>query len=184
LGNQTGNATFVPPIIATKQNMVFLVTETDTTSGLTTSQSVTISLAPFTDAVAINSAAWRGIVSRVGAPAEFGKFNMIATSNANTAPVPAPAGMTMNATLTARLANGTVSAPVTIPMLFTPADLPGTTFPVCGATPCWVGDTFNVILDTSGGLPGVFVPPDTITVNSSLGGTATILLGNPVYSIR
>jgi len=117
----------------------------------------------------------------VGAPAEFGKFNLTATSNASVA---VPTGMTMNATLTARLANGTISAPVTIPLLLTPADLPGTAVPVCGATPCWVGATVNVILDATGGTPGVYVAPDTITVKSSLGGTSTILLGNPVYTIR
>jgi|GEM_PF-1261860 len=182
-GNQTGTAVFAAPIVAAKVNMVFLVTETDVASGLTTTQQVTITLNPFPlpDAVAITSATWRGIVSRVGAPAEFGKFNLIATSNASVAP---PAGMTMSATMTATLANGTVSAPVTIPLLLTPADLPGTPAPVCGATPCWVGFTTNIILDATGGTPGVFVAPDTITIKSSLGGTATVLKGNAVYTIR
>jgi hypothetical protein len=183
LGNQTGTAVFAAPIVAAKVNMVFLVTETDVATGLTTTQQVTITLNPFPlpDAVAITSASWRGIVSRVGAPTEFGKFNVIATSNASVA---VPTGMTVNATLTAKLANGTISAPVTVPMVLFPADVPGTLTPVCGATPCWVGDAVNVILDTTGGTPGVYVAPDTITVKSSLGGTNTILLGNAVYAIR
>ena len=178
--NQTGIATFAAPVSAVKlPNMVFLVTETDTATGLTTSQTITIALGTFpADVAAITSAAWRGIVSRVGAPAEFGKFNLIATSNADLAP---PAGWTMTMTLTARLANGTISAPVTRPDA-ADAGRPAryaSRAGVCGATPCWVGDTSNVILDTTDGPPGVFIAPDTITVRSSLGGTATMLLGDP-----
>jgi hypothetical protein len=174
---------FTSPISLVKPpNMVFQVTETDTRTSLTTSQSITISEAPFVEAVTVPTVTYRQIVSRVGAPAEFGKFNLIATSTAFVAP---PAGWTMNATLTAKLANGTISAPVVVPMLLTPADPVGTPVGVgvCGATPCFAGATTGVIVDATV-TPPIFVAPDTIVVRSSLGGSNTVLLGDPNYVIR
>jgi hypothetical protein len=68
-------------------------------------------------------------------------------------------------------------------LLLTPADVPGTLTPVCGATPCWVGNTTNVIVDTTQ-TTLVYVAPTSVTVNSSLGGTATMLQGNALFTIR
>jgi hypothetical protein len=176
--------TFTSPISLVKPpNMVFQVTETDTRTSLSTSQSITIQDAAYTgEVVTVPTVTYRQTVSRVGAPALLGVFHLQANSTAQVAP---PAGWTMNATMTAKLANGTTSAPVTIPLNLTAADVPNQVLPVCGATPCWIGDINGLIVDVTGpnGTP-TLVAPDTIVVRSSLGGTATILKGDPAYVLR
>jgi len=69
---------------------------------------------------------------------------------------------------------GSSALPLTVPLLLTAADPPGTTAggAVCGLTPCWTTLVSAVISNTSV-TPAVLVPPTTVTVRSSLGGTAT-----------
>ena len=181
-GNQTGTARFVAPISLVKPpNMVFQVIETDLTNGLTTTQSVTIQLAQFTtDAVAITSAAYQHLGNRGGQVSELGALTVTATTTADQAP---PAGWKMNATITARLSNGTLSSPVVVPMVLNPPDAVGAPAVVCGAAPCWVGSVLGVIVDPTV-TPSVLLAPDTIAVKSSLGGAATVLKGSPIYTLR
>jgi hypothetical protein len=138
------------------------------------------------DAVTITNVTYRAIVSRVGAPAELGKLNITATSN-ETSTNPVPPGMTMNAVIVnstlASTVPGSTALPITIPLKFTPADVPGTLTPVCGPTACWVGDAAQVIEDTTQ-TPALMLAPTTVTVNSSLGGTVGVSQGNPVFTIR
>ena len=137
------------------------------------------------DAITVTSVIYRPIVSRVGAPAEFGKFFITATSTAT----PPPVGMTMTATLVNDTlpANmtGSTALPITLPLLFTPADPPGTPAGggICGATPCWTTLVTGVIADTRQ-TPGIYVAPTLVTVKSSLGGTGTITQANPLFVIR
>ena len=180
--DQTGTARFVAPISLVKPpNMVFQVTETDLTNGLTTTQSVTIQLAQFTtDTVAITSAAYVHLANRGGVLAELGALTVTATTNADQAP---PTGWKMNATITARLSNGTLSTPVSVAMALNPPDAPGAPAVVCGPVPCWVGSVIGVITDPTV-TPSVLLAPDTIAVKSSLGGTSTVLKGSAIYTIR
>jgi hypothetical protein len=123
-------------------------------------------------------------VSRVGAPADLGKFQVMLTSSTGANP---PPGETItvtysNSTLPANVP-GSTALPLTMPLLFTPADVPGTLTPTCGATPCWFGTILGVIQNTSV-TPSVLVNPDLVTATSSLGGTATITPANPIFKIR
>jgi hypothetical protein len=182
--NQVGKATFTAPF-GPAATLTFVATVTDTATGLTkTSGTITVKTnATPPDLVTITSVAYRAIVSRVGAPAEFGKLNMTATSTA----VPAPPGMTMTAflvndTLPSTMI-GSTALPISMPLILTGADPVGTVVPVCGPTPCWVGATTGVIADTRQ-TPGVYLAPTLITVKSSLGGTGTITQANPLFTIR
>jgi hypothetical protein len=186
--NQTATGTVTVPVSATATTFTFVAIATDSATGVqTTSGTISIkSPAILSDVVTITSVTYRPIVSRVGAPADLGKFNMIATSN-ETDLNPIPVGMTMNAilvnnTLAANIP-GSTALPITVPLKYTPADLPNTPAPVCGATACWVGDATGLIQDTSK-IPAVLVAPTTVTVKSSLGGTASVSQGNAVFTIR
>ena len=182
--NQTAKVTFVAPSSAVKQNVTFQVVVTSSTGLSTTSGNITVAVAPSPpDVITFTVVTYRPIVSRVGAPADLGKFTVQVTSSAT----PPPAGMTMtatysNSTLPANVP-GSAALPLTMPLLFTPADLPGTLTPTCGATPCWFGTILGVIQNTSV-TPSVLVNPDVVTVKSSLGGTATITPANPIFVIR
>ncbi|GAB3766763.1 hypothetical protein GCM10028796_26610 [Ramlibacter monticola] len=186
--NQVGTANFTVPVSAAQTQFTFVAIATDPTTGMTTtSNPITVkSPAILADVVTITSVAYRAIVSRVGAPAELGKLNIIATSN-ETNLNPVPVGMTMNTTLVnsslPASVPGSTALPITVPLKYTPADLPGTLTPTCGATPCWVGDVTGVIQDTSK-VPAVLVAPTSVTVRSSLGGNATVNQGNAVFTIR
>jgi hypothetical protein len=185
--DQIATATFTAPAVAAKANMTFQATVTDSTTGLTTTGSATqvtigVNATP-PDVVAITGVTYRAIVSRVGAPAELGKLQVTAVSSAT----PPPAGMTLtatysNSTLPANVP-GSTALPLTLPLLFTPADVPGTLTPTCGATPCWFGTILGVIQNTSV-TPAVLLNPDSVTVKSSLGGTATMTPANALFKIR
>jgi hypothetical protein len=184
--NQIGKATFNAPF-GPAATLTFVATVTDTATGLTkTSGTITVKVnATPPDTINITSVTYRPIVSRVGAPAEFGKFQIVATSSA----LPAPPGMTMNAilvndTLPATML-GSTALPISLPLLLTAADPPGTPAGagVCGATPCWTTLVSGVIADTRQ-TPGVYVAPTLVTVRSSLGGVATITPANPLFVIR
>jgi hypothetical protein len=187
--DQTAKATFTAPTVAVAANMTFQACVTDTTSGLVTCGSatqVTLKvLATPPDVINFLVVTYRPIVSRVGAPASLGKLNMDVTSSAT----PPPLGMTMTATIVNNTlpANvpGSTALPITMQLLYTPADLPGTPIglTICGPTPCWDGLLDGVIQNTSV-TPAVLVAPTSITVRSSLGGTATITPANPLFTIR
>jgi hypothetical protein len=178
--DQTGKATFIAPFLTTKTNLTFQATVTDTSTGLTTSggsSQVSISVAPTPpDTIAFLG----GVVNYLdlgnvgGVTAQRGKLTISVTSTAT----PPPPGMTMTATffnntLPANVP-GSSALPISVPLLFTAADPPGTTAAgaVCGAAPCWTTLVSGVIANTSI-TPAVLVPPTTVTVRSSLGGTAT-----------
>jgi hypothetical protein len=186
--NQVGTAQVTIPVSISAKTYTFVAVATDPSNGLsTTSGSIVVRTpAVLSDVVTITNVAYRPIVSRVGAPADLGKLNITATSN-ETNLNPVPVGMTMNAILVNNtLPNnvpGSSALPITVPLKFTAADPPGTAVPVCGATPCWVGDVNGVIEDTSQ-VPAVLVAPTSVTVKSSLGGTATVNQGDAVFTIR
>jgi len=187
--DQTAKVIVSAPFVPAKATLTFQVTVTDTTTGLTTSSSATgvkigVNATP-PDTINITSVIFRPIVSRVGAPAEFGKFSVVATSTA----LPAPPGMTMTAslvndTLPATMI-GSTALPINLPLLLTAVDPAGTPVGagVCGPTPCWTTLVNGVIADTRQ-TPGVFVAPTLVTVRSSLGGVATITPANPLFVIR
>jgi hypothetical protein len=106
-----------------------------------------------------------------------GKLNIVATSTAITGAT-APAGMSMTATFWNRdLAAGlpgSASNPITAPLDLV-KDLPGQP-PVCGtALPCFSAALVGLIVNPGiSSAVSVFVPPTTIVVKSSLGGSATV----------
>jgi hypothetical protein len=185
--NQVGKATFTAPF-GPAATLTFVATVTDTATGLTKdSGTLTVkTTATPADVVTIASITYRPIVSRVGAPAEFGKFQIVANSTA----LPAPLGMTMTATLVNNTLplnlNGSTALPITVPLLLTGADTPAVIaagLAVCGPTPCWTTLISGVIADTTQ-TPAIYVAPTSVTVKSSVGGTATMLQGDPLFIIR
>jgi hypothetical protein len=121
------------------------------------------------DTLAIGTATWD---NRQGK----GKLNIAVTSTAITGAT-APAGMSMTATFwNANIAAGlpgSASNPMTSPLSLV-KDLPGQP-PVCAtALPCFSAALVGTIVDPGiSSAVSVFVPPTTIVVNSSLGGSAT-----------
>jgi hypothetical protein len=188
--DQTAVAKFSAPFVPVTGKMTFQACVTDTVSKLvtcssTTAQTVNVAATP-ADVLTVTVATYRPIVSRVGAPAQLGKFNMNVTSSASPS-TPPPAGMTMTAfivnnTLPANVA-GSTALPIVMPLLFTPADVPGTLTPVCGATPCWVGLVDGIIQDPTV-TPTGLLAPTLVTVKSSLGGTVTTFPGDGIFVIR
>jgi hypothetical protein len=159
----------------------------DNTSGLITcggTSQVSISLAATPpDVITITGVNYRTTQTIGGQLTNVGKLTITAVSSAT----PAPVGMTMNATfvnntLPANVA-GSTALPLSLQLILQAADLPGTITPVCGATPCWTSSVVAVINDTTKS-PAVNIPPTSVTVTSSLGGTATILQGNPLFVIK
>jgi hypothetical protein len=186
--NQTGNATFTVPVSTAPLQFTFVAIATDPTTGLsTTSAAFTVKASVVTsDVVTIKSIAYTSIVSRVGAPSLLGKLQVIATSNETNAN-PLPTGMTMNATIVSSSIPATVPGstklPISLSMVYTQADLPGTLTPTCGATPCWVGLATGVIENTSV-TPSTMTYPTLVKVTSSLGGSASMGPSNPLYTIK
>jgi hypothetical protein len=185
--DQTAKVTVSAPFVPVAANLTFQVTVTDTTTGLTTSSSATavtikVNATP-PDVLIITTATYRPIVSRFGAPAQLGKFNMTVTSTAT----PPPVGMTVTAsivnnTLPANVP-GSTALPILMPLLYTPADVPGTLTPNCGATPCWSGLVDGIIQDPTQTPTGLLVP-SLVTVTSSLGGVATTFPGDAIFKVR
>ena len=181
--DQTGKATFVAPFLTTAQNLTFQATVVDTATGLTTAggtTQVTIKVnATAGDVVTITGAAWIANRNISGTLLNVGKTQVTAVSTKN----PAPIGMTMTAFISnSTLPNnvpGSTALPIAIPMTLQPADAAAPT-PVCGATPCWIGAQ----LGTIDNLVGDNIAPFTITVKSSFGGTASMLIGDPLYAIK
>jgi hypothetical protein len=175
--DQTAKATFTAPFVQAKTNITFQATVKDNATGLTTTggtSQVSISVAvtpPDTVAFLGGVVNYLNLGNVGGVTAQRGKLTVSVTSSAT----PPPVGMTMTATffnntLPANVP-GSSAAPISVPLLFTAADPPGTTAAgaVCGATPCWTA-LISAVIDNHAGL---LVPPTTVTVRSSLGGTAT-----------
>ena len=160
--------TLSPKFIAPKgpASVTFMLTAT-TAGGASARASRTITVAA--DTLAVGTAAWDNRKAK-------GKFNIAVTSTAITGAA-APAGMSMTATfwnqdLAAGLP-GSASNPITAPLDLV-KDLPGQP-PVCGtALPCFSAALVGLIVNPRmwPAVP-VFVPPTTIVVKSSLGGSAT-----------
>jgi hypothetical protein len=120
------------------------------------------------DALTINTATWD---NRVGK----GKVNVVVTSSRS----PAPAGMFMVATLSnaavAAAVPGSTANPISSEMVQV-ANSPATPAACPTAAPCWQLLAPGYIIDPAGqngnGIP-TLVPPTTISVRSSLGGTST-----------
>lgn len=147
-------------------SITFVLTATNT-AGASATASGTIAVAA--DSVAIATAAWDNRQKK-------GKLNITATSNAITGAAPPP-GMSMTATFwnqnIAAGRPGSATNPIVAP-LDVVKDMPGQP-PVCGsALPCFAAALVSVIVDpgSTSAIP-VFVPPTTIVVKSSLGGSAT-----------
>jgi hypothetical protein len=121
------------------------------------------------DTVAITTATWDNRQSK-------GKLNIVASSSAITGPT-APVGMSMSATFwNSTLATGlpgSTSNPITAPLSLV-QDLPGQP-PVCGSSlPCFSAALVGLIVNPgTSSTVSVFVPPTSIVVKSSLGGSAT-----------
>ena len=122
------------------------------------------------DTLTINTALWDNRKNK-------GKVNLVVTSSVN----PASAGMFMEATLTNDLLPagipGSTLNPIVSSMVLagnTPAGI------ICPtADPCWQLLAPGFIVDPTGGGTGVatLVPPTTMSVRSSRGGTATVTGG-------
>ena len=188
--DQTGRATFIAPVSLTKVNLTFQATVKDNTTGLTTTGSATqvsVTLNPVpSDVVTITAVNYRSTQTLGGQLTNVGKLTITALSSATTANPP-PVGMTMtafysNSSLPANV-SGSTALPLSMQLTLQAADLPGTLVPVCGATPCWTGSVVGVIADTSV-TPAVLVPPTSVTVKSSLLGTATMTQGDPLFVVN
>jgi hypothetical protein len=175
--DQIGKATFTVPFGPATQ-FTFVATMTSTASGLTKdSGTITVKTAatpPDTIAFLGGVVNYLNLGNVGGVVAQRGKLTISVTSTAT----PAPLGMTMTATFSNNTlpANvpGSSALPISVPLLLTAADPPGTTAggAVCGPIPCWTKLVSAVISNTTV-TPAVLVPPTTVTVRSSLGGTAT-----------
>jgi len=158
-----------PSFIAPKgpASVTFALTAT-TAAGASATASRTIVVAA--DTVAIGTATWDNRQSK-------GKLNIVVTSTA-IAGATAPAGMSLTATFwNGNIATGlpgSAANPIKAPMSVV-KDLPGQP-PVCGsALPCFSAALVSVIVNPgNSSAVSVFVPPTTIVVNSSLGGSATV----------
>jgi hypothetical protein len=180
--DQTGVATFTAPFVPAKANMTFQATVKDNATGLTTSSGTTAVTIGVNATPPDTISFLGGVVNYLnlgnvgGVVAQRGKLTISVTSTAN----PPPPGMTMtasffNSTLPAGTP-GSSTLPMTAQLIFTAADPVGTTAggAVCGTVaPCWTVLVSGVIANTSV-TPAVLVPPTSVTVRSSLGGTATV----------
>jgi hypothetical protein len=172
-----GATTLTPSFIAPAgpASVTFSLTAI-TAAGASISLSRTIAV--LADGVVITTAVWD---NRQGT----GKLNVVANTSAFFSGVPA-AGVSMsmtfwNASIPAG-SPGSATNPITAPMNVV-SDIAGQP-PVCGtALPCLVANLTSVIADPNAKTAAkAFVVPTTITVKSSLGGTAS--LTGPAIKIR
>jgi hypothetical protein len=165
----TGADTLTPSFTAPTgpSSITFLLTATNATGA---SVSLSRTIAVNADLIAIVPVVWD---NRQGK----GKLNVTANTNAIALGIP-PSGISMNVTIwNANIAAGTPGSatnPITAPMnvVTNVAGQP----PVCAtALPCFTAALVGVIADP-GGTAGTsaFVPPTSVRVNSSLGGSATV----------
>jgi hypothetical protein len=163
-GSDTLTPSFTAPV--GPADLKFVLTAT-TAAGASISLERTVSIAA--DFVAITNAVWD---NRQGK----GKFNVVATSNTIATAVP-PAGYSMNISMWNRNIAaglpGSATNPLIAPMTLV-SNVVGQ-LPDCPtALPCFVAPLDSVIVDpASSSLLPVFVPPTSIMVKTSYGGSAT-----------
>jgi len=170
--------------------MVFAASATSPSTGLTSSADVTVDVTGLgPDNISVTSAIWTNTTQNRGI------LKVVATTDApldaNDMP---PPGLQLYVQATATVAslvpdgNGGLTyqtsavqlAATPLPMFYAdtgnPATCPG------GLPRCWQFDTRGALIDPNG--LGVFVPPDEITVTSSLGGTAKATQSNGGITLR
>jgi hypothetical protein len=177
--DQTANATFNAPFSPSRTNLTFQSVVTDVTTGLTTTSSataVTVTLNPTPpDALTFLGGVvnYRDLGNVGGVLSQRGKLTVSVLSSTGANP---PTGMTMTATFFNNTlpadVPGSSALPISVPLIFTAADPPGTVTAVCGTTPCWTTLVSGVIANTSV-TPALLVAPTSVTVRSNLGGTVT-----------
>jgi hypothetical protein len=185
---QPNAITFTAPYQAGQ--MTFVVGATNPNTGLTSTKTVTVNVAAVPrDFVNITGVNWTNQLQNRGA------LSVVATT---TAPLganglPAP-GVQLYVQATATVAslvpdgsgglNFQMSevqlASTPLPMFFAPTGNPA----VCpiGVDRCWQFVTRGTLIDPNNA--GVFVPPDTVTVTSSFGGSATVNQNSLIFNLR
>jgi hypothetical protein len=158
--------------------MVFTVSATNPSTRLTSTATVTVDVTEARpDLVRVNRAVWTSVRQNRGA------LQVVATSDAplSESGLPPP-GHQLYVQATAIVAalvpdgNGGLNfrmsevqlSPSPLPMFFGPTGNPAVCPP--GVARCWQFVTRGALVDPNGG--GIFVPPDRVTVTSSLGGSA------------
>jgi hypothetical protein len=198
-GTQPSSLATVPPgqpnainFIAPVQpsQMVFTVSATNPNTGLSSTATVTVNVTALpTDFITITGVNWRSLVQNRG------KLNVVAISSA---PLGAdglpPPDLQLYVQATANVATlvpdgfgglkfqqtAVQMAATPLPMFFAPTGNPA----VCpiGTASCWQFVTAGTLLDPNN--PGVFIPPDTVTVTSSYGGISMVDQNNAIFTVR
>ena len=173
-GPNGSSVTFTAPTAAGVLTFVLTAANGPVAQGFAQSQAmvnVTVNAAA-ADTIAINTVTWRNNVQNRG------KLTIVATSSL---PATTP-GLQLFAQASAQTlfvdATGQLQ-PILVQMSQVPvamslvADAPNALVRVCpaGNSPCWQLVTSSVLNDPNN--PGLFIPPDTVTVTSTLGGAAT-----------
>jgi hypothetical protein len=185
---QPNAISFIAPYQASQ--MVFTVSATNPNTGLSSTATVTINVTALpTDMITITGVNW------VNLKQNRGKLNVVALS---TAPLGAnglpPPGLQLYVQATATVAmlvpdafgylnyvmTEVQMAATPLPMFFAPTGNPA----ICpiGIAACWQFVTSGTLIDPS--TSGQFIPPDTVTVTSSFGGTSTVDQNNPIFKVR
>jgi hypothetical protein len=170
--------------------MVFTVGATNPNTGLTSTATVTVNVTgQIMDHLRIFTATW------VNTRQDRGRLNVVATTDVPLGPngLP-PAGLQLYVQASASVATlvpdgtgGLIFKPSAVQMAATPLPMffadTGTP-PVCpiGVARCWQFVTRGTLVDPNGA--GVFVPPDTVTVTSSFGGSFAATQSNGLIRLR
>ncbi|HSQ03189.1 MAG TPA: hypothetical protein VLN59_04075, partial [Burkholderiales bacterium] len=179
---------FVAPFGAAQ--MVFTASATNPFTGLTSTASVTVNVtASPSDFVTITNVNWTSLRQNRGSLS----VTAISTAPLGTNGLPPP-GLQLYVQATANIArlvpdgngglvvqNSAVQLAATpLPMFFAPTGTP----PVCpiGIARCWQFVTRGALVDPNN--PGVFVPPDIVTVTSSFGGATSATQNSTVFNLR
>jgi hypothetical protein len=198
-GTQPASDAIVPPgqpnaitLNAPNQasQMVFTVSATNPNTGLSSTATVTVNVTALPpDVVTIVGATWNSLRQNRGA------LSVTATSSvplgANGLP---PPGLQLYVQATATILGFVVDsygylnfqmsevqmAATPLPMFFAPTGNPA----VCpiGYPSCWQFVTAGTLIDPNN--PGVFMPPDVVTVTSSFGGSSSVTQNSGTFVVR
>jgi hypothetical protein len=185
---QPNAITFNAPIGPTQ--MVFTVGATNPNTGLTSTATVTVDVSgQIMDHLLVTTATWTNTRQNRG------RLNVVASSDAPLGPngFPPP-GLQLYVQATATVATlvpdgsgGMIFRPTAVQMAATPlamffADTGNP--PVCavGQARCWQFVTRGTLVDPNGA--GLFIPPDTVTVTSSFGGSFSANQVNGLIRLR
>lgn len=170
--------------------MVFTVSATNPITGLTSTATVTVNVTAVPrDFVTITAVSW------VSLKQNRGKLNVVAVTSAplgaNGLP---PPGLQLYVQATGTIAtlvpdgsgglnfqmSAVQMAATPLPMFFAPTGNPA----VCpiGYPSCWQFVTAGTLIDPNN--PGVFMPPDVVTVTSSFGGSSTVTQTSGTFVVR